>query len=208
MKSKKYVMIITSENKLYESGEKGLDYFAGHPWEGDLEGIIYGNTFDELFGDGHNEGLFQQTYETETGTRLSYGILDPDTPRTEIEEYEKDKELPPENENWKEFVGKIAKENGWTVLNSSAGYFIFQRFPNECTPFTFSISEVYDFETLLKRIKSIYNSFDVSEEAYKWIDENGHGLDGAPHDMLDVYWDIQNCEDKMGRMLAELKERR
>ena len=119
MKSKKYVMIITSENKLYESGEKGLDYFAGHPWEGDLEGIIYGNTFDELFGDGHNEGLFQQTYETETGTRLSYGILDPDTPRTEIEEYEKDKELPPENENWKEFVGKIAKENGCEITVTS-----------------------------------------------------------------------------------------
>lgn len=88
----KYVMIVTSEDERYENGEKGLDYFGDHPWEGTLEEIVFGNSFDELYGDGRNEGLFQQTYEMETGKRLSYGFLDPETPREEIEEYEKNKE--------------------------------------------------------------------------------------------------------------------
>ena len=88
----KYVMIITSEDERYESGEKNLSYFGDHPWEGILEEIVFGNSFDDLYGDGRNEGLFQQTHEMETGRRLSYGFLDPETPREEIEEYENNKE--------------------------------------------------------------------------------------------------------------------
>lgn len=87
-KEYKYVMIVTSEDERYESGEKDLSYFGDHPWEGKLEEIVFGNSFDELMGDGKHEGLFQQTYEMETGKRLSYGFLDPDTPREEIEEWE------------------------------------------------------------------------------------------------------------------------
>lgn len=91
-KEYKYVMIVTSEDERYDSGEKDLCWFGEHPWEGKLEEIIFGNSFDELMGDRHNEGLFQQTYEMETGKRLSYGFLDPDTPREEIEEYENKEE--------------------------------------------------------------------------------------------------------------------
>ena len=85
-KEYKYVMIITEEN----DSEKELDFFADHPWEGALVDIVFGDSFDELMGNGDNEGLFQQTYEMETGKRLSYGFLDPDTPREEIEEWEKE----------------------------------------------------------------------------------------------------------------------
>ena len=88
----KYVMIVTSEDERYDSGEKDLCWFAEHPWEGTLVEIVFGNSFDELMGDGEHEGLFQQTYEMETGKRLSYGFLDPDTPREEIEEWEKNHE--------------------------------------------------------------------------------------------------------------------
>ena len=86
---KKYVMIVTSEDERYETGEMDLSDFANAPWEGKLVEIVFGDSFEELMGDGHNEGLFQQTYEMETGKRLSYGFLDPDTPREEIEEFEK-----------------------------------------------------------------------------------------------------------------------
>lgn len=89
-KEYKYVMILTEEDERYDSGEMDLSDFANAPWEGTLKEIVFGNSFDELMGDGHNEGLFQQTYEMETGKRLSYGFLDPDTPREEIEEWEKE----------------------------------------------------------------------------------------------------------------------
>lgn len=84
----KYVMIVTSEDERYASGEKDLGWFSEHPWEGRLEAVMFGNSFDDLMDDGKYEGLFQQTYEMEFGTRLSYGFLDPDTPREEIEEWE------------------------------------------------------------------------------------------------------------------------
>ena len=87
-KEYKYVMIITAEDERYETGEKDLSWFGDNPWDGVLEAIVFGDSFEELMGDGKYEGLFQQTYEMETGQRISYGFLDPDTPREEIEEWE------------------------------------------------------------------------------------------------------------------------
>ena len=84
----KYLMIVTAEDERYETGEKDLSWFGDNPWDGILEDIVCGDSFDELMGDAKYEGLFQQTYEMETGRRLSYGFLDPDTPREEIEEWE------------------------------------------------------------------------------------------------------------------------
>lgn len=88
--NKKYVMIITKEDERYERCECDLSFFGDNPWEGSLVEVVFGDSFDELMGDGRNEGLFQQTYSLDTGERLSYGFLDPDTPREEIEEFEKE----------------------------------------------------------------------------------------------------------------------
>ena len=87
-KEYKYVMIVTAEDERYETGEKDLSWFGDNPWDGVLEDIVLGDSFEELMGDGKYEGLFQQTYDMETGKRISYGFLDPDTPREEIEEWE------------------------------------------------------------------------------------------------------------------------
>ena len=100
-KEYKYVMIITAEDERYESGEKDLSWFGDHPWEGKLVAVLFGDSFDELMGNGEHEGLFQQTYEMETGKRLSYGFLDPDTPREEIEEWEKNHSSMNENKDYK-----------------------------------------------------------------------------------------------------------
>ena len=67
-----------------------MSFYGDNPWEGRLVEVVFGDSFEELMGDGHNEGLFQQTYSMVTGERLSYGFLDPDTPREEIEEFEKE----------------------------------------------------------------------------------------------------------------------
>lgn len=85
---KKYVMIVTSEDERYGHDGIQLDFFWDNPWEGLLVDIVYGDSWDELFGDGHNEGLFYQLYSTETGERIGYGELDPNSPREEIEEFE------------------------------------------------------------------------------------------------------------------------
>lgn len=91
MRGYKYVMIVTSEDEKYEKGETDLSFYACEPWKGLLEEVIYGNNAEELYGDGKREGLFYQLYETETGKRIGYGTIDPDYPREDIEEWEKQK---------------------------------------------------------------------------------------------------------------------
>lgn len=84
----KYTCIITSEADL---PDKQLDYFADNPWDGDLHEVITFNTIGELFQ--HDvEGLFYQLYENEHGTRLGYGMVDPDYPATDIQDFEKKSE--------------------------------------------------------------------------------------------------------------------
>ena len=51
--------------------------------------------------------------------------------------------------------------------------------------------------------KQRYESFDVSEEAYLWLDNSGHGKNGAPYDMKDVYEDIEEAKEEFGK-LADL----
>lgn len=88
-REKKYVMIITAEDERYDRGEAGLDFFSNHPWEGVLENILIGNNFEELYNDGSCEGLFFQLYSTDSGKCISRGTLDPNSPKEEIEEFEK-----------------------------------------------------------------------------------------------------------------------
>lgn len=77
----KYVMVVTSEDDRYtgNGGVWQLGYWAEHPWDGTLEGIVAGDTFEELAADMDWEGLFYQLYETRYGKRIGYGIADQDS---------------------------------------------------------------------------------------------------------------------------------
>lgn len=82
----KYTCIITSE-----PDGPGLAYISDHPWEGNLEETIQFNTIGELFA--HDvEGLFYQLFDNESGRRLGYGMIDPDYPATDIQDFEKESE--------------------------------------------------------------------------------------------------------------------
>lgn len=84
----KYTCIITSEADL---PDKQMDYFADNPWDGALHEVITFNTIGELFQ--HDvEGLFYQLYENEHGARLGYGMVDPDYPAADIQDFEKKSE--------------------------------------------------------------------------------------------------------------------
>lgn len=47
------------------------------------------------------------------------------------------------------------------------------------------------------------DSFDVSEEAMLWLDSSGHGTNGAPYDMKEVYEDIEGLRDKVQALANE-----
>lgn len=49
-------------------------------------------------------------------------------------------------------------------------------------------------------LDKVYNDYDVSQEAYYWLGEDGHGKNGAPDDMRDVYDDFQTVAKKLGHL--------
>ena len=50
-----------------------------------------------------------------------------------------------------------------------------------------------------------WNSFDICEETYLWLDESGHGRNGAPYDMMDVYQDSVQCKAMLEELLTALR---
>ena len=60
--------------------------------------------------------------------------------------------------------------------------------------FSFVIDIGSSVDEMLSNIYAYHSDFDVSEQAYMWLDDTGHGRNGAPYDMRDVYDDMVACE--------------
>lgn len=57
-------------------------------------------------------------------------------------------------------------------------------------------TSVRKFSEFINEFKSHTENYDCSSEAYIWLDSSGHGKNGAPYDMHDVYTDmeeVKNC---------------
>lgn len=196
---KKYVMIVTSEDERYGHDGIQLDFFWDNPWEGLLVDIVYGDSYEELFGNGDNEGLFYQLYSTETGERIGYGSLDPNSLREEIEEFEKNKE-DDSKKDWKDIVREVAENLDWYVTITD-NWFGFQKYSSAGQNFYIEV-ESNNFKSLYNELDNYYNNFDISYETYLWLDNSGHGKDGAPYEMIDVYRDMEECKE----MACELRD--
>ena len=100
-----------------------------------------------------------------------------------------------------EITKKLMKdiENaGWTMKEDKTDYnFQFSSPSGQDFNFYVSKDKVTDLDTLGSEIYDYYNCFDVSEAAYLWLDNTGHGKNGAPYDMKDVYEDMEACENKI-----------
>ena len=200
---KKYVMIVTSEDERYGHDGIQLDFFWDNPWEGLLVDIVYGDNWEELFGNGENEGLFYQLYSTATGERIGYGSLDPDSPREEIEEFEKNKE-DDSKKDWKDIVREVAENLDWYVTITD-NWFGFQKYSSAGQNFYIEV-EANNFKSLYNELDNYYNNFDISYETYLWLDNSGHGKDGAPYEMIDVYRDMEECKESIEPLIYHLSE--
>lgn len=90
---KNYVMIVTGEDERYETGEKDLLFFIENPYEGLLQCIRFFDTKEELYEGEDYEGLFYIVYDMDTGRNISQGTFDPDYPRLDIEEWERENKV-------------------------------------------------------------------------------------------------------------------
>lgn len=98
-----------------------------------------------------------------------------------------------------ERIKEIAENQGFVVDivdNGDGDYtFVFSKYSPAGQDFYFEADiEENNIQYLLENIYDFYKNYDCSEEAYIWLDDTGHGTNGAPYDMKDVYEDLEACE--------------
>lgn len=95
---------------------------------------------------------------------------------------------------WNDWSAQIVERNGGTVICE------FRNYSPARQDFFFNVWTDGDGSSLDHDIFEYYDNFDVSLEAYLWLDSDGHGKNGAPYDMKDVYEDMEDCAE----MIKEL----
>ena len=108
--------------------------------------------------------------------------------------------------SWKDSVIAIAEDLGFNAENEDA-YWIFSQSSPEGQDFNIEV-DADDIEELATELRNRYENYDCSEEAYIWLDHFGHGKNGAPYDMKDVYEDMQWCESKIDELATKVEELR
>ena len=109
-----------------------------------------------------------------------------------------------------EKIYEIAEREGWKVDYSYTDeketdiIFSFEKYSPAGRDFCFEVcvpndeDEYVIYDSVADAIYTYFEGFDVSYETYIWLDENGHGKNGAPYDMSDVYKDTESCERMIG----------
>lgn len=106
-----------------------------------------------------------------------------------------------------EKIYEIAEREGWQVdyqyvdEQEACVNFSFEKYSPAGQDFYFEVSvpneegEDTFYENVAEAIFTYWEGFDVCYETYIWLDETGHGRNGAPYDMKELYEDMQACED-------------
>lgn len=97
--------------------------------------------------------------------------------------------------NEKKFI-RIAKKLGWSVSKDTHTLEL-QQYTSYGQDFSFSVNRNDDY---VKQVYDYYESYDPDEEALLWVDDSGHGKNGAPYRLKDIITDMEEVE----AMLVEL----
>lgn len=103
-----------------------------------------------------------------------------------------------------EMMTEVAEKLDWGVTVGD-GYILLRKFSPAGQDFTIEV-ELDSLKELVKDIDNRCEGFDCSTAAYEWLDSFGHGVGGAPHDMIDVYRDMEACLEMMEELHTALKE--
>lgn len=116
------------------------------------------------------------------------------------------------NDNIIVAVTQCAERLGWTVQTdipkeNNVVIFEFYKFSPAGQDFGFSVGmEGNELANLVGNMEDYYNAFDADEETYLWLDNNGHGKNGAPYHMRDVLDDMEAVEDMIGELLGAIRD--
>lgn len=99
-----------------------------------------------------------------------------------------------------------ARDLGWSVTEEDGNVYDFGMYSPAGQDFHISVDTEDDPYVFLENLNERYVDFDCSEETYIWLDDTGHGANGAPYDMKDVYEDMEACERNLGELYDQLVE--
>lgn len=100
-----------------------------------------------------------------------------------------------------------AKELEWAIYKDEDSTEIeLNKYSPEGQDFNIYIDTENDADIFLHNLYDYTNNFDVSYEAYIWLDNTCHGKNGAPNDMKDVYEDMEACLEMTKELLYELEQ--
>ena len=109
----------------------------------------------------------------------------------------------------KKKIEKIAEKLGWTVTwdknNDGMKFVNFSQYSPAGQDFNVEL----DYKTLGEiedKLREYYDNYDPSYEAYLWLAESGHGKNGAPYEMIDVYNDMKACEEMIDKLACAIEE--
>ena len=103
----------------------------------------------------------------------------------------------------KKNIQQIAEELDWTVTWDDYSV-MFSKF-SPCGQ-DFNIEIYFDKVSEIRdKIYEYYRNYDPSYEAYLWLDDSGHGKNGAPYEMVDVYNDMKDCESMILQLYQALE---
>lgn len=91
-------------------------------------------------------------------------------------------------------IGMIEAE-GFTVSQADENVYEFGKRSPADQDFSFCVDAEDSIELFRDNIIAVYQDFDPSYEAYLWLDDTGHGKNGAPYDMKDLYEDMEACRE-------------
>jgi hypothetical protein len=99
----------------------------------------------------------------------------------------------------KKFI-QIAERLGWSVRKDRYDIEL-QFYTDYGQDFSFSVNRNEDY---VKQVYDYYNSFDPDEEALLWVDDSGHGKNGAPYRLKDIITDMEEVENELEKLYDAL----
>lgn len=104
-----------------------------------------------------------------------------------------------------EIAEKIAEALEWNFHNHEE-YILFSKHTSEGQEINLEIDkeEANCLACIAREVQHEYDTFDVSEKTYVWLDNSGHGKNGAPYDMKDVYEDMEEAKKEFGILAKTL----
>lgn len=99
---------------------------------------------------------------------------------------------------------EIAEKLDWSVQIDD-NEFTFEKYSPAGQDFNMTIT-ADNLEEAIEKIQERCDNFDCSEETYVWLDNTGHGTNGAPYDMKDLCEDMESCLEMMEELRDELEK--